>query len=123
MTHGYEIKLKVATIFDETVGEKKKPRRQRWISTGSACAVTMMPSFTFALYLNNSWPEPPPNTLQGKINSPPPGSVTDRALKISGYTKDIPFERPYRRLTVDVKEIGLCPAEINSALSDERELV
>jgi len=38
MTRDDEIKLKVATIIDEAVGEKKKSRRRLWVWAGSVCA-------------------------------------------------------------------------------------
>lgn len=58
MTRDDEIKLKVATIFEEAVGEKKKTRRRLLVWAGSACAAILNASIAFALYLNNS----PPNT-------------------------------------------------------------
>jgi len=79
MTRDEEIKLKVATIIDEAVAEKKKTRRRLIVWAGFACAVKMIASIAFALYLNNS----------------PPGSGTSRQFMVQGYTKNIPIERSY----------------------------
>ena len=73
MTRDDEIKLKVATIIDEAVGEKKKSRRRLLIGAGSACADILIASVAFALYLNNSPSEPPADAPQGKITKPPIG--------------------------------------------------
>ena len=40
MARDDEIKLKVATIIDEAVGEKKKSRRRLLVWAGSTCAAT-----------------------------------------------------------------------------------
>lgn len=108
MTRDDEIKLKVATIIDEAVGEKKKSRRRLLIWAGFACAAILIASIACALYLNNSPHEPPVDAPQGKITFPSAGSKTDRQFNIEGYTKNIPNERPYIWLTVNVKDIGLC---------------
>jgi len=49
MARDDEIKLKVATIIDEAVGEKKKPRRRFLVGAGSACATILITSIAFAL--------------------------------------------------------------------------
>ncbi len=79
MTRDEEIKLKVATIIDEAVAEKKKTRRRFLVWAGFARAAILITSIAFALYLNNSLP----------------GSGTSRQFMIKGYTKNIPFERSY----------------------------
>ncbi len=107
MTRDDEIKLKVATIIDEAVGEKKKARRPLLVWAGFECAFILIASIAFALYLNDSPPEPPPNAPQGKINNPPPGSKTARRFSLIGYTKNIPVERPYIWLNVNVKDLEL----------------
>ena len=71
MTRDDQIKLTVATIIDEAVGAKKKPRRR--------------PKTTY----------------------PPPRSGTRRRFIIQGDTKNIPIERSYIWLTIDVKAIAL----------------
>ena len=108
MTRDDEIKLKVGSILDEAVGEKKRFRRRLLVWAGSVSAVVLIASIAFALYLNNSPPKPPPDAIQGKITFPTPGSKTDRQFTIEGYTKNIPAERPYIWLTVNVKDLGLC---------------
>ena len=108
MTRDDEIKLKVATIIDEAVGENKKTRRRFLVWVGSACAAILIASIAFALYLNNSPPEPPADASQGKIINPPAGSKTARQFTLTGYTKNIPDERSHIWLTVNVKELGLC---------------
>ncbi len=45
---------------------------------------------------------------QGKITFPPAGSKADRQFNIDAYTRNIPIERPYIWLTVNVKDLGLC---------------
>ncbi len=95
MTRDEEIKLKVATIIDEAVGEKKKTRRRILIWAGSACAAILISSIAFALYLNNSPSEPAADAPQGKITNPLAGSKTARQFNLTGYTKNIPVERPY----------------------------
>ena len=67
MTRDDQIKLKVATIIDEAVGEKKKTRRRFLVWVGSACAVILIASIAFALYLNISPLGPPPAAPQGKV--------------------------------------------------------
>jgi len=79
MTRDEKIKLKVATIIDEAVGEKKKSRRRLLVWAGSACAAIMIASIAFALYLNNS----------------PLGSGTSREFMVQSDTKNIPVERSY----------------------------
>lgn len=44
----------------------------------------------------------------GRIMSPAPGSLTLRDLTLSGYTENIPFDRPFVWMVVDVPELGLC---------------
>jgi len=44
----------------------------------------------------------------GKITSPLNNSKYSRTIKVSGYTKNLPPDRPYVTLAVDVKDIGLC---------------
>lgn len=56
MTRDDEIKLKVTTIIDEAVAEKKNSRRQLLVWAEFACVVIMFASIAFALYLNNSPP-------------------------------------------------------------------
>ena len=108
MTRDDEIKLKVATIIDEAVGEKKKSRRRLLVWAGFACAVILIASIVFALYLNISPPGITPNAPQGKITFPLTGSKTDRQFNIEDYTKNIPIDRLYIWLTVNVKYLGLC---------------
>ena len=94
MMRDEEIKLKVATIIDETVGEKKKSRQRQWVWAGSACAAIMITSIAFALYLNNFPPELSVDALRGKITKPPlgprPTEVTSSMVRViygcPGYT-------------------------------------
>jgi len=114
MTRDEEIKLKVATIIDGVVGEKKKTRRRLLVWAGSACAAILIASIAFASYLNNSPPEPPADAPQGKITFPPPESVTARTFQISEYIKNIPFKQPYIWLIVDEKNLSLIFHEFDS---------
>ena len=98
MTRDEEIKLKVATIIDEAVGEKKKSRRRFLVWAGFACAAMLISSIAFAHYLNK----------------PPPGSGTSRQFMIQGYTKNIPVERPYIWLIVDENNLSLIFHEFDS---------
>ena len=86
MTRDDEIKLKVATIIDEAVGEKEKPPRRLLVWAGSACAAMLIASVAFALYLNNSPSELPADAPQGKTTNPPPGSKTDRGNRPPGMS-------------------------------------
>lgn len=45
---------------------------------------------------------------RGEIVSPAPGTLTSRVVEIEGYTKNIPLERRYIWITVDVKGVALC---------------
>lgn len=45
---------------------------------------------------------------RGEITSPPAGFPTDRLVEIKGFTKNIPLNRRYIWVTVDVPKIGLC---------------
>jgi len=45
---------------------------------------------------------------RGEIVSPAPGTLTSRVVEIEGYTKNIPLERRYVWVAVDVKSVSLC---------------
>ncbi len=53
-------------------------------------------------------PSPSASDPQGKITYLPQSSRSDREIKISGYTKNLPPDRPYVMIAVDVEKLSLC---------------
>ena len=45
---------------------------------------------------------------RGRFTSPAPGATVPRLFELEGYTRNIPPERRFIWITVDVPKVGLC---------------
>lgn len=79
-----------------------KPDRGSAIRTALIMiAVMALAGFAWIAYVN--WKAP-----KGKITSPAEGATASHVVEIEGYTKNLPLNRRFVWLTVDVPGIGLC---------------
>jgi len=109
-----DLKKEVGNLLTEMDGEPEESRAgpdeqpespgPKWILEGIICFILLAIGIV-AVATNNS---PSASDLIGKITTPINNSKTSRMIEISGYTKNLPPDRPYVVLAVDVKDIGLC---------------
>lgn len=90
-------------VFDilNTAKPIKSDNRHPFRTALIALAILIVAGSAFAMYSVLTAP-------RGEIVSPAPGTLTARVVEIEGYTKNIPLERRYVWVTVDVKSVDLC---------------
>lgn len=99
-----EIKEEVASFFDEVGAEKRKARAGLWLWIILAFALLLGTGIIVLATSSNDSSTGP----TGKIVQPENGSKISRNIIISGQTENIPPNRPFIVIAVDVKDIGLC---------------
>ena len=85
-------------------GEPPKQPGPKWILEG----IVFIFLFAIVIVIIATHSSPSASGPLGKITAPLNNSKSSRTIKISGYTKNLPPDRPYVTLAVDVKGIGLC---------------
>ena len=121
MTRDDEIKLKVATITDEAVGEKKKSGRRLLIWAGSACAAILIASIAFVLYLNNSPPNAtillsPLTTQEAVLSSRIAGTQATMTEVLEFEADESAIDDPTGKKRGDIKEVVNYRRAIHQAL-------
>ena len=91
-------------VADKPPRDPPRPRRpDTLILVMFACLlVAVTTTVTYLLAPDHSTSDP-----EGKITYPPHKSQSDRTIKISGHTKNLPPDRPYVIIAVDVEKLRL----------------
>jgi len=92
-------------IAEKPPSKPPRPRRPDTL-TLVICACLLVAVITAATFL--LIPGPSASDPQGKITYPPHKSNSDRTITISGHTKNLPPDRPYVIIAVDVEKQRLC---------------
>ncbi len=102
--------LKQAKPADSGTGPAKQPKlpNPKWILEGLVSILLLAIAIaTITAHLSPRISSSTSGPI-GKITTPLNNSTHSRLISISGYTKNLPLDRPYVILAVDVKNIGLC---------------
>ena len=103
MARQNDIKDEVISLIGEASAEKKKSKGRLIFWGGFGCVFLLLIVFI-------SYPVSPTTSLsepRGEITQPEDGSRISRTIVISGYTENIPPDRPYVIISVDVKNKSL----------------
>lgn len=103
MARQNDIKEDVISLIGEASAEKKKSKGRLFFWIAAGCVFLLLIGFIFyPVSATTSSSEP-----RGEITQPEDGSKISLTIVISGYTENIPPDRPYVIIAVDVENKNL----------------
>lgn len=98
-----DIEQKIDELMRTQKAPENKPKNRKWLLICMVCAFLLLTTFLVNI-LN---PSSPTSDILGKITSPNNGDHTSRNIKITGFTENLPPDRPYVLIAVDVQKFNL----------------